>query len=151
MAFSKRIQEAWGNRWYALPFLALIGLLSCTGEKNTDVLPTVDLTDVTNRTEIKLSDVTSDVTYVKLETNDSCLIGNNFQLYADDQYIFSFSNGQIYLFDRKDGHFVRAISKRGEGPGEYSRITRLLSLGSYINDYIIFVRAGIIRPSVCLY
>ena len=93
MAFSKRIQEAWGNRWYALPFLALMGLLSCTGEKNTDVLPTVDLTGVTNRTEIKLSDVTSDVTYVKLETNDSCLIGNNFQLYADDQYIlitFSF-------------------------------------------------------------
>ena len=77
MAFSKRIQEAWGNRWYALPFLALIGLLSCTGEKSTDVLPTVDLTDVTNRTEIKLSDVTSDVTYVKLETNDSCLIGRN--------------------------------------------------------------------------
>ena len=30
-------------------------------------------------------------------------------------------------------------------------ITRLLSLGSYINDYIIFVRAGITRPSVCLY
>ena len=85
MAFSKRIQEAWGNRWYALPLLALMGLFSCVGEKNPEVLPSVNLTDVTNRTEIKLSDVTSDVTYVKLETNDSCLIGNNFQLYADDQ------------------------------------------------------------------
>ena len=80
MAFSRKIQEAWGNRWYALPLLALMGLFSCAGEKNSEVLPSVNLTDVTNRTEIKLSDVTSDVTYVKLETNDSCLIGNNFQL-----------------------------------------------------------------------
>ena len=118
MAFSKRIQEAWGNRWYALPFLALMGLLSCTGEKNTDVLPTVDLTGVTNRTEIKLSDVTSDVTYVKLETNDSCLIGNNFQLYADDQYIFSFSNGQIDLPVRPERWtFCAGHLEAGRGTG----------------------------------
>ena len=147
MAFSRKIQEAWGNRWYALPLLALIGLFSCTGEKSTDVLPTVDLTDVTNRTEIKLSDVTSDVTYVKLETNDSCLIGNNFQLYADDQYIFSFSNGQIYLFDRKDGHFVRAISKRGEGPGEYSRITRQLPVNERERSISAYTGKGLITYS----
>lgn len=147
MVISRKILEALGNRWHSLSLLALMGLLSCSGEKNQEVLPVVDLTDVANLTEIKLSDVASDVTYVKLETGDSCLIGNNFQLYADDQYIFSFSNGQIYLFDRKDGHFVRAIAKRGEGPGEYSRITRQLPVNERERSVSAYTGKGLITYS----
>ena len=118
---------------------------SCTN--NIKELKNINLSNVNNLSEISISHVVSHLEYVKLETNDSCLIGNNFQLYADDQYIFSFSSGQIYLFDRKDGHFVRAISKQGEGPGEYSRITRQLPVNESERNISAYTGEGLITYS----
>ena len=69
------------------------------------------------------------VEYIKLETNDNCLISASFKLiglYLTDKEIFLSTDNSILRFN-KDGKFINSIGKRGQGPGEI----KLLS------DYII--------------
>lgn len=62
-----------------------------------------------------------DVEYVKLETQDSILVGDIKQLKRTEQYIFIYSRRQnhIMMFD-KSGKFIRRIGRVGQGPGEMS-------------------------------
>ncbi|WP_429381033.1 6-bladed beta-propeller [Mucilaginibacter sp. UYCu711] len=57
---------------------------------------------------------------LKLETTPECLIGNIEQLYQIDSYIFIFdrNNYSILKFDNQ-GHFLKRIGRRGQGPAEY--------------------------------
>jgi hypothetical protein len=57
---------------------------------------------------------------VKLETTPECLIGNIEQLYQFDGYIFIFdrNNNSILKFDNQ-GHFLKKVGRRGQGPSEY--------------------------------
>lgn len=67
-----------------------------------------------------IRDVAS-VSYVPLETTDSCLISNVSNLVMDDEFIFV-ENGktqQIFQFTR-EGKFVRQLGRAGNGPGEYA-------------------------------
>ncbi len=64
-----------------------------------------------------------DISYIKLETNDDCLIGNIHQILCTKDYIFimdAFVAQAVYCFD-KQGRFVRQIGGIGQGPGEYTR------------------------------
>ncbi len=103
------------------------GLMACGGEKVPEGLPTVDLTDLSRTTELNLSEVVSDVEYVKLETNDSCLIGARPLFCVTDEYIFALAaRDQIFRFSRKDGRFLGEIGSAGQGPEDYSRPTSVL-------------------------
>ena len=71
--------------------------------------------------ELKISDIATQVRYVPLETKDNCLIGNWFQVFFSEEFIFVQSSGVIFQFTPK-GKFVRQINKNGQGPGEgYAR------------------------------
>lgn len=70
--------------------------------------------------EMLLSDVVSDVTYIKLETKDASLIGPIGKLEYINGNIFIQSNSLIYMFDNQ-GNFVRRIGRIGQGPKEYIR------------------------------
>ena len=68
-----------------------------------------------------------DISYIKLETNDDCLIGNIHQILCSKDYIFImdvFVANAVYCFD-KQGHFVRRIGEIGQGPGEYTRLFKM--------------------------
>lgn len=68
-----------------------------------------------------------DISYIKLETNSDCLIGNIHQILCSNEYIFImdvFVANAVYCFD-KHGNFVRRIGKVGQGPGEYSRLCKM--------------------------
>lgn len=63
-----------------------------------------------------------EITYIPLETNDSCLLANRaYLLYADDSNIFIKSNDCLFRFD-SNGHFLNRIGKQGMAPSEYARL-----------------------------
>lgn len=69
-----------------------------------------------------IQDIAKKVEYIKLETNDNCLIGKEFNvefIRATANDIFIIEVEAIYRFSRKDGKFLNRIGKRGEGPNEY--------------------------------
>jgi hypothetical protein len=70
------------------------------------------------------SSVIQSITYIPLETNDNCLIGNiekvfyrNNRFYAIDKNVTK----SIFVFDA-GGKFLWKIDKRGKGPGEYTEL-----------------------------
>jgi hypothetical protein len=70
------------------------------------------------------SPVCDDIKFVKLETNDSCLITNIRQIEVKDFFIFILdtnldTNGQLFVFNN-DGRLISKIGKYGHGPGEYT-------------------------------
>lgn len=78
-------------------------------------------------TAIRLSDL-ADVSYLPLETRDTVLLRLRGTCYGNEYFItqeaiyMQEEQSELYIFG-KDGRFIRKISKRGGGPGEYSYIT----------------------------
>ena len=69
-----------------------------------------------------LQESTQKVEYIKLETNDNCLIGKEINIEtirATETDIFIIEMSAIYRFSRKDGKFLNQIGKRGQGPKEF--------------------------------
>ena len=85
--------------------------------------------------ELKLSDLGSEVRYVPLETNDSCLIGRNaiVRIYGDKLVVASSiaTNGflcrdHILCFDKQSGRCLQTIGHTGEGPEDFSIFSDLI-------------------------
>ena len=116
-----------------------LGLAACGGQGESEGLPTVNLSDLERTTEINLSEVMSDVEYIKLETTDSCLIDENPLFCATNDYIFAIGgHDQIYRFSREDGRFMGAIGTIGQGPDDYMRVSKLLPVDE--RDQIVAAR-----------
>lgn len=79
----------------------------------------IDLTEVT-RDSIPYSEFVDSITYLNLETGDDCLLADVRNLVMADSVmaLFDRKTQQVMLFNR-DGHFLRKIGGRGQGPGEY--------------------------------
>lgn len=95
-------------------------------EENEDTLfRVIDLANNMNPCDdpLLLSDIVSDVEYVKLETTDDCLVGELNNGYVCDSAIFYTCYGgpwrpHIFMFHRSSGKFIRTLGKSGQGPGE---------------------------------
>jgi len=81
----------------------------------------VPVFDYNSKIEGKIDDVFDSIYTIRLETLDSCIIGNidqleivNDTIYIRDQYM----TRNICMFDM-NGKFVRKIGKMGQGPLEY--------------------------------
>jgi hypothetical protein len=76
-----------------------------------------------------LSEIVDSISYIKLETSDSCLIGyiNRIKYYDKHYYIYDHRAKTIYIFD-ETGKFVKKFNKYGQGPEEY------LWVNSFAND-----------------
>ncbi len=114
--------------------LTLIFVLSCTQEKKLDNI--VDLTSITEPHVTNLSELGSDIMYIPLETNASCLIKQIDKLiYEGGSYFlgsvndlnrlpdglspfFLPSKNELYQFS-KNGEFICQIGREGEAPSEY--------------------------------
>jgi hypothetical protein len=73
-----------------------------------------------NRKELPLSEIASEIEYVKLEFTEKSAISNLYNIHITDEYIFVKSYKVHYLmqFDR-NGKFIRQIGTIGRGPKEY--------------------------------
>lgn len=84
----------------------------------------IDLTGKVNTEKIaNLSEVANNISYIPLETNDSCVIGQVQKLLIRGEFILVFDGllKNILLFSEQ-GKFIRKISSLGKGPFEYSGI-----------------------------
>lgn len=68
---------------------------------------------------VRMPDMIDSVRYIKLETNEQCLLGyiKKLELYEGKIFIQD-ANGHVYVFD-DTGHFLNKIGVRGRGPEEY--------------------------------
>lgn len=103
---------------------ALFSIPGCkskeSGSKTSDEIIKISLENFHSVEEI--SDIFDVAEYIKLESNDSCTIGelSLFKVTSDAFYILDESStNQIFKFD-KYGRFLFKIGKNGRGPGEYN-------------------------------
>ena len=109
-------------------FSALIILLSlavsCSQPvKNSKDLIVLDLSqDLTVESKMTLSQIATDINYIKLESNPDCFIQKIEQWSITGNYILVYDMRQpkVLLFNRQ-GKFLRNISQKGSGPGEFFR------------------------------
>ena len=117
--------------------LGLIFLSTCTSKQTSEEdLIVLDFTkDVTVQSDFKLSDIAKEIKYIKLESNPDCFIQQYHKYYITNDYILVYDRRQdlIFLYNR-EGKFLRRISKKGKGPGEYNRPidVRISSCGKHI-------------------
>lgn len=112
----------------------VLGIQSlCQEPIRIDVAAAVKCTE-----EPKLSYFTDEITYVKLETNANCLIGNIGQIkrVGDNLVIYDRSTQRILVFSIT-GRYLNHISKIGKGPGEYQNIRNGFTVDPLTNDVII--------------
>lgn len=105
--------------------LLLSCLLSSCYQHNMTDNKLFEIVDITNafekRKPININDISKDCNYIVLETTNESLIGSNFTIYSDDQYLVAIDRKRILLFDRESGKFIRIIGNSGNGPNEYSK------------------------------
>ncbi|KXU51105.1 hypothetical protein HMPREF2533_00135 [Bacteroides fragilis] len=75
------------------------------------------------------------VEYVKLETQDSILVGDIKQLKRTEKFVFIYSRNQnhVMMFDTS-GRFIRKIGRVGQGPGEVTNINFFT-----VSDSLVFI------------
>jgi len=102
-----------------------ICLGACSPSPKTEEGVTIDI-EKSNLKDIPYSSFVDSISYIPLETNDDCLIGKIRDVILADSIIFVLKQEQdeILLFDRQ-GHYMRKIAKKGNGPGEYSIINQM--------------------------
>jgi hypothetical protein len=76
--------------------------------------------------KVNLSSIASSIDYCILETDKKCLIGLDMKYYCTKEYVVVIGGRQnqekCFLFERKTGNFIREISRRGQGPGEFTEV-----------------------------
>ncbi len=90
-------------------------------------LPIINCESILNRKKIvRLSEVASEVKYIRLETNPSCLINDHFSIkfFFVDSLIFVQNINHVLKFSL-DGKFIKKIGNPGRGPGEISVISSM--------------------------
>ena len=95
-------------------------LLACK-QNETEVGTSIKL--INNKPiNIELSDIVNNITYVKLETRDECMLGNISYVKYDDGHYFVQDEYGIYSFD-ENGNFISQIGRKGRASNEYINIT----------------------------
>ena len=110
------------KNFYAAMLGAGLLLTGCQNQPSARHLWVADVREaIRTETPVSLKEDVASVSYVPLETTDSCLISNVSNLVMDDEFIFV-ENGktqQIFQFTR-EGKYVRQLGRAGNGPGEYA-------------------------------
>lgn len=134
---------------YIALFLVLFFLAACGSKSSSpdmvddNALPTEETfkdIDLANNLKdcgkpLLLSDIVKDVEYVKLETQDSILVGDIKQPKRTEKFVFIYSRNQnhVMMFDTS-GKFIRKIGRVGQGPGEIANIDFFT-----VSDNLVFI------------
>ena len=126
-------------RWLVLFFAFSLVCFICANctqsekkvkETTDDYIREIDIiTNLSNTQKVNLSDIASSIEYCVLELDKKCLVTFDMSFYASDDYIIVVNEAAhegmtavCYVFERRTGKFVRHISRRGHGPGEYLNV-----------------------------
>lgn len=108
---------------YILFFCLL--LFSCTTKQDRNI-ENLNITTIfvenSKNTPLDLSELSLNTHFVKLETNDSCLIKKIQKIYYINNQIIIGDDYSIYFFG-EDGRFKYKVERQGDGPEEYARLS----------------------------
>ena len=94
---------------------------SCSSPEKGELLE-VDLSTSAPEKEVVLQDI-STVSYVALD--DSVVVPSRPRLVTDTRIVYVDSEGSFLLFG-KDGKYLKQFNHKGQGPGEYPMVRRVL-------------------------
>lgn len=99
-------------------------------EKNKNAFTTLVNEDVTQKRDVKLSELIEDFQIIRFDSRDEALFSlRSFWPYFSENYIaLKCSKSPVKLF-AKDGTFIHDVGGLGQGPGEYS-----YAYGGLINE-----------------
>ncbi|MCX6227011.1 MAG: 6-bladed beta-propeller [Bacteroidia bacterium] len=111
---------------YRLIILAILSIFCSCHNNSIDKNPIKKIKlyeNLSTECEIKLSSIAENISYVQLETNDSCIVGRIDSFIAGKEFFLVYDRMLINLlmFDH-EGKFLRKISNNGEGPEEFNKI-----------------------------
>lgn len=124
------------NKLVQIGVAFLFAACTTTQDHNRETM-IVDLTTANNLQEFKLSDFGNAVQYVPLETNESCLIGDNPQISLLEDKIVVTTKNQCLLFHKQTGKYIGSIGHIGDDPNGYSATNFWID----DNDIFYFFRA----------
>ncbi len=93
--------------------------------RNTSKVKVLNLAEAFSmQQDVNLSRFVSSVTYLTLKTDPEAAIAEYAQFEVTNDFVIvrqmgATRNGQILLFDRNSGNFIREIGKQGRAPGEF--------------------------------
>ena len=108
---------------YILYFLILLSLGGCSN--NSVIKSDLGVVDLyrafENKKVIYLSQLVENAEYIPLEMTTNSIVPNPEYSAVTDDYIIVRNNqpGQILLFDRYTGKFIKEVGRHGRGPDEY--------------------------------
>ncbi len=96
-------------------------LYACNSEKPKSEIITIDLVKELGESfsSIYMSEIFSDISYIRLQTNDDMMIGNNPDISIVDNVVIVKDRDNCFLFDKNEGKFIRKIGAKGRGPNEF--------------------------------
>ena len=101
----------------------LLLLSSCTPTKTTNNLNAIDIAgSFEHLTELKVSQLGKNIRYVPLETTDSSLIGNSYNIKLLKDKILVATEGSCLAFDKQTGKYLGTIGHKGGDPEGYSEV-----------------------------
>ena len=100
------------------------------GVREIDIMANISTTQ-----KVNLSTIASNIYYCMLETDRKCLVAN-MAIYCSKDFVVTIGDN-CYVFDRKTGNFIRQISRKGQGPGDYTE-----TISSFWDEY---------NEQICLY
>lgn len=107
--------------WLSIMVSAATLFVACN-QKGTDSEPVlVAPLNPTAPLNVDISEIVDSITYIPLETNDDCLMGDVYEAVLKGGYVFVQDSKHIYTFDGQ-GNFIAQIGRVGNGPGEYVNI-----------------------------
>lgn len=126
---------------YIACFLVIILCFSCNPKQKDDFKGITLKVDLTEQ-NVSMNELFSRIEVIPLETKDSCLIIDieKIIMHQNLLYIFDQRKPAIYAF-QENGHFLKEIAKKGEGPGEYQAIADVL-LDDAKNEFILLSPFG---------
>jgi hypothetical protein len=116
---------------HSLFFLLALFFAQCINKDvNEKVFFVINYEDLLqNKETVKLTDIASDVKYIKLESGKDLVIFANAEYYFSKEYIFVNNYNHVLVFDYS-GKFIRKIGSKGRGPGEIDLIRTISVLES---------------------
>jgi hypothetical protein len=88
--------------------------------KNEDLYFIPLAKNISNLSEIKCSQFIDQFEYIQLETNEKCLIPNDYRALILKNHIIIYDVKFCYVFEKKTGKFLCELGKYGRGPEEYN-------------------------------
>ncbi|BDD09509.1 hypothetical protein FUAX_19410 [Fulvitalea axinellae] len=100
-------------------FLILCLFSACSTHHESNKLGTIDFEQgLHEKNHFDLKDRVTGIKYIPFETKEECMLSDIRNIFkVQDNYVVQ-DTEYVYMFD-PSGHFIRKVSTKGKGPGEY--------------------------------